>query len=72
MKRPTYIEVAPTAPRMSFNEAILYCHFCDHGGHTDWRLPTFNECVKLGSIGWSTNDSECNKSRHTIVPVRDI
>ena len=64
------IEVAPTAPRMSFNEAILYCQFCDHGGLTDWRLPTFNECVELGISGWYLNDPA--NGQYTVVPVRDV
>lgn len=72
MKLPTTIEIAPTAPRMSFNEALLYCQFLEYRGYKDWRLPTFNECVELGSIGWSTNDREDNKSKHTVVPVRDV
>jgi hypothetical protein len=38
------IEVAPSSDVwMTYNEAVIYCQFLEHNGHTDWRLPTYDE-----------------------------
>lgn len=28
---------------MSWYDAVLYCQFLDHNGHTDWRMPLADE-----------------------------
>jgi hypothetical protein len=34
------VEWAPRSPNyMPLEDAILYCRFCNHGGHNDWRFP---------------------------------
>lgn len=38
------IELAPPSSKMMvYEEALLYCTFCNHNGYTDWRLPTKSE-----------------------------
>jgi hypothetical protein len=38
------IDFAQTSANvMSYDEALLYCAFCNYGGHKDWRLPTYKE-----------------------------
>lgn len=71
MKTPM-IEVAPSPERwMSYSEAILYCQFCDHGGHKDWRIPTIEECV-IHNLGhcWVVDDQ--SSLEWYLVPVRTI
>jgi hypothetical protein len=71
------IEVAPYALNlMSYEEAVLYCQFCNHNGHNDWRMPTYQESVDYNFMGWGwyieyNNYPDYNISRYTI-PVRDI
>ena len=36
---------------MSFGAAIAHCRSLNEGGHTDWRLPTLKEVIKLASDG---------------------
>jgi hypothetical protein len=45
------IEFAPRSEnKMTYDEAILYCQFCNHDGHIDWRMPTYMECAQAISI----------------------
>ena len=37
----------PTIQRMSYDDAVLYCQFCNHDGYTDWRMPTRTEYYEL-------------------------
>ena len=48
------LEVGPVSSKfLTYEEAVLYCTFCEHGGYTDWRLPTWAEYCYLPSlIGW--------------------
>jgi hypothetical protein len=76
----TMIEAAPiTAIDMTYEEALLYCQFCDHGGHNDWRMPTNDEYARLqlnGNWCWDTSDfgSVAHKvgSTFPVIPVRSV
>lgn len=35
--------------RMTYDEAVMYCLFCDHNGYRDWRLPTWDEYCQIRS-----------------------
>lgn len=79
------ITAAPiSANRMSHDEALLYCLFCNHDGHNDWRMPFdteygvimqaglgMDDAIRL--IGWTQDDGKYNNAmlRH-VTPVRDI
>lgn len=64
--------VAPkSANRMKYDEAILYCAFCDHDDHTDWRMPTYAEYrSNLRIDGWYVNDTRGGLWK--VTPVRGI
>ncbi len=68
------IERAPISEnKMTFEEAILYCQFCNHNGYTDWRMPTADEwiCdVDIPFSSWYISDPDVYAS--CVVPVRDI
>lgn len=50
------IEYAPSNNELiTYEEAILYCSFCNHGGYNDWRMPTFDEWIEH-RVGVSSND----------------
>jgi hypothetical protein len=34
----------------NYNDAVLYSIFCNHSGHTDWRLPTNRELFVITSV----------------------
>ena len=54
------IEFAPTTANMiTYDEAVLYCFFCNYNGHTDWRLPTEYEYSEYltGSFCWDIADA---------------
>ncbi len=36
---------------MNFGAAIAHCRSLNEGGHTDWRLPSLEELIKLASNG---------------------
>ena len=68
------IEFAPTASNLTLSGAIIYCQFLTYNGHTDWRLPTFEEYQEYAELhGW--HDS-CSVNVYTdeyvqsVVPVR--
>ena len=74
------IEQAPKAPiDMTFEDALLYCRFCDHGGHNDWRMPTQEEYARVHLSGfwcWDTGDfggvdHKVGATYH-VIPVRTI
>jgi hypothetical protein len=56
------IMTAPTSnKRLSYDEALLYCQFCNYKGYTDWCMPTDNEYRMIMNdgerlIGWTRND----------------
>lgn len=70
------IQIAPkTAYEMTYEEALLYCAFCNHNGYSDWRLPTQHEYE--GGIGltmsWYINRiiAHDTPTWHT-TPIRDV
>lgn len=67
------IEVAPRSKNeMTYEEAILYCQFLEHGGYRDWRLPTLDEyyLICTRSCSWFIDlDTE---QLWYVVPVRDV
>lgn len=67
------IESAPTSEKeMTYEEALLYCTFCNHNGNTDWRLPTRDECEYLAIYTmWYLNDPSSYWEDY-VMPVRDV
>jgi hypothetical protein len=60
---------------MSYNDALLYCQFLDHGGHKDWRMPTEAEHEEHHLYGWwYTNDERIRitEAKLKVMPVRTI
>jgi hypothetical protein len=73
------IELAPSSEsRMSYDEALLYCQFCNHNGYTDWRLPTAYEYFRGPAshaieLSWYVDiDEPYIDVGLPVVPVRDI
>lgn len=71
------IALAPMSRKlMTYNEALMFCAFCNHDGYTDWRMPTGDEhahCFDV--IGWHLLDPEYADGltyTSVVVPVRDI
>jgi hypothetical protein len=63
---------------MSYDEAVLYCRFCNHGGYNNWRLPTkddyFTLRPRLSELTWYEGRQH-NLDRLVRLyaqPVRDI
>jgi hypothetical protein len=74
--RDTYstISVAPkTDNKMSYEEALLYCQFCNHNGYTDWRLPTLDEYLSIGmhNFCWWASSLYLNNRKY-VIPVRSV
>ncbi len=44
-------EMSSESAPMNFGAAIAHCRNLNEGGHTDWRLPTLEEIIKLASDG---------------------
>lgn len=66
------LEYAPRSTELlSYDEAVLYCMFCNHDGHRDWRMPTEAEWSKhIYLLGWC----ECTHERtwlDYVMPVRE-
>jgi hypothetical protein len=74
------IELAPRSKKpMSYDEAFLYCRFCNHGGHNDWRLQTLPEKLSLmrtqftsAGLNWHVNDDPISAHLWYAQPVRDV
>ena len=68
------IELASlTENKMTYDEAILYCQFCNHNGHRDWRLPTRDEYGNNDKIwGWFAGRSSAWTVSQKVCPVRDV
>ena len=73
------LELGPLSESaMSYDEAILYCAFCRHDGHTDWRMPTYAEWDYLHILGWYVDIVEHYRSHNInagwthrqVIPVR--
>lgn len=65
------------APRskneITYEDAILYCTFCDWDGYSNWRLPTWAEYIKGSHIGLNAwYDGSVSQLLWYAVPVRDI
>lgn len=66
------VEAAPRSEKaMSYDDALLYCAFCNYGGHTDWRMPSQSEhylvtTTEQNFVCWYTNLQE--RSRHWWAP----
>lgn len=65
------IELAPQSDFMTYEEAVLYCMFCTHNGHSDWRLPTYAEWKDADMLGWFV-DRLILTRKLMVVPVRDV
>jgi formylglycine-generating enzyme required for sulfatase activity len=70
------VEVAPRSEnKMTFDEAQMYCLFCQHNGKKNWRLPTRHEWETI--YGWETpvwlveNDNVVINEMWYVQPVRD-
>jgi hypothetical protein len=65
------LEYAPRSEKfMTYNEALLYCQFCNHNDYKDWRIMTRNEW--LPGLGWYYDHGIKLISRNYVTPVRDI
>lgn len=66
---------APESERMmTYEDALLYCAFCNHGGYRDWRMPTYSEWLALGLYGgwWLDRVGGVYAPRgRLVVPVRN-
>lgn len=71
----------PSTSAITYDEAVLYCKFCNHGGYIDWRLPVYYEWQLIGKqvtnihhypwfAGYDAYYS--SDSVYFAVPVRDI
>ena len=69
------LEFAPRTERTTqYDDAILYCTFCRHNGHSDWRLPTYDEWDSISVIPWGVWFLNRGTDSNTwfVLPVRDI
>ena len=68
------ISFAPKSERtMSYDDALLYCLFCRHNGHSDWRLPTYDEWHDINEIPWRVwYEIRLESGYWFLLPVRDI
>lgn len=68
------IELAPKSNKMTYDEAVLYCHFLEYDGYSDWRMPTFFEVCRFSMTGWYIERIEHTSFDYTtrVQPVRDI
>ncbi len=66
------IECAPRSEELfRYEEAVLYCQFCNHNGHNDWRMPTNHEWnTTIGLMGWYVESIA--HQPHYVTPVRDV
>jgi hypothetical protein len=66
------IEIAPRSDnKMTYEEALLYCQFLTHNGHTDWRLPTMAEySVHEEIYGWFRGRAHQDVHSWVVYPVR--
>ena len=70
------IEFAPLSEkRMTYEEALLYCTFCNHDGYTDWRMLTKGEWYALANCyrvaTWLVDDDLLTiKALYHVLPVR--
>lgn len=73
-------EQAPVADKeLTYEEALMYCHFCNHNGYTDWRMPTKDEFIIMNADGiWCWDTSDVNGLDHGAgatfhaIPVRTV
>jgi hypothetical protein len=66
------LEFAPASVALSYEEALLYCQFCNHGGYNDWRMPTSLEWFDVAHLhGWYRDRLKLLTLESQVVPVRD-
>lgn len=73
-------EQAPAAiNELTYEEALMYCHFCNHNGYIDWRMPTKDEFIIMSADGiWCWDISDVNGIDHQAgdtfhtIPVRTV
>lgn len=61
---------------MTYDEALLYCQFCNEGGYTDWRMPTLKEFAAVKPqcriLTWYVDEQRYhNIGRYSVSPVRE-
>lgn len=67
------IQVAPTVKIwMSYEEAVLYCSFCNHDGYSDWRLPTLEQAHSANIVTNSWYQESVSKLTWYVTPVREL
>jgi hypothetical protein len=66
------IAKAPVSKYMSYDDALLYCAFCNHNGYNNWRIPTRYEQRRHRMTGWCLEDDARSPYYSTVLPVRDI
>jgi hypothetical protein len=65
------IQVAPIVKTpMSYEEAVLYCSFCNHDGYSDWRLPTLEQLHRSNISTHSWYQESISKLTWYVTPVR--
>jgi hypothetical protein len=75
------IEFATCSPcRLTYTEALIYCQFLEYNGHTNWRLPTYDDLDVWAHTyneeyhGWVNNDTlkRISVLHFFVLPVRDV
>ncbi len=68
------IYVAPTSNnKLTYDDAILYCQFCNHGGYNDWHMPDEDEWLDIEFSSWFCNDPSARSDQHRpVTPVRTV
>jgi hypothetical protein len=72
------LEFAPESESlMTYEEALLYCQFCNHNGHMDWKMPTAIEYFSTPiEAGWFLTANEIpammDINIRMVTPVRDV
>ena len=70
----TKIEIGkPTAMRMTYDEAVMYCFALNINGKIGWRLPTYDEYCNAFFSGWYQDDPYRSfPDVYIVTPVRDL
>jgi hypothetical protein len=69
---------APMLKRwLSYDDAVLYCQFCNHDGYTDWRMPTHSEWLnEMGATNCWHQERTISGIYHPVqwfvIPVRTV
>lgn len=66
-----FIRAPRSEKELTYDDALLYCTFCNHDGFNNWRLPTKEEYHNThGIYGWYLDDQA--QGKFTVTPVRSI